>query len=66
MRTDAKIYAMIDDLSRESLADLLNIPVESRHLQTSRKALAMDVRRGYESGQISESDIIDAWEDEEE
>jgi hypothetical protein len=58
---DAKVYAMIQDMSRESLLELIASPIaadcETEYLQSF-------VRQQYETGQIAESDIIAAWDDD--
>jgi hypothetical protein len=63
MKTDAKIYGMISDLSDSSLNHLM-----CRHGLTVADGADMVsiVRDAYEAGTISAEEIIDAWEDEEE
>lgn len=62
MSTDAKVYAMIDDLSRGACLELLGLPVE--FADRSHHGLTMEVRHAYEEGSILSEDIIAAWNDD--
>lgn len=59
---DAKIYAMINDLTRGSLAELLGLPPEEEH---SHYSLAVLAHQGYEAGSIDAEDIMGQWADDE-
>jgi len=59
-RRDAKVYAMIEDMSREALQSL----VEPSLADASHDTLAGRVRQRYERGMLCNTDIIFAWEDD--
>lgn len=60
MSGDSKVYAMIEELSRRSLLELLGSPCET----AKRSYLTSAVRQQYEIGQINGDDIVATWEDD--
>lgn len=59
---DAKIFAMIDDLSRDGLIDAHGD--RGLRVEASTQLLRYLLRRGYEVGNIPASDIAAAWEND--
>jgi hypothetical protein len=61
MKTDAKVYAMINDLSNSALNFLM-----CRHGLTvvDGPDMVAIVRNGYEAGTISGDEIISEWEND--
>ena len=59
---DAKIICMIDDLSRFALFGLLDYPAFTAD---SNDYLRSAVRERLESGNLSDHDIVAAWEGDE-
>lgn len=58
-KIDAKVYAMINDLTRPALIELLNIAADPT--QTA-DYLRSTIRQQYETGQIPEYEIVATWE----
>lgn len=58
--TDAKVYAMIEDLSQQFAANLLAEHGISADADEANRLL----REAYEAGDIAAHDIIFAWEDD--
>lgn len=58
--TDAKVYAMIEDLSRNACMELLGITDHGHSMGT----LHFELRAQYESGEIPSEEIIAAWNDD--
>lgn len=69
MNADAKIYCMIEDLSRGALLELLDNPCEATNsgeftADSSHSYLQSVVRQQYETGEIPAEEIVAAWNDD--
>lgn len=59
---DAKIFAMIDDMSRAALLDALGNP--ETEVWQDTEYLRSAVRQQYETGVLDGADVVMAWEDD--
>jgi hypothetical protein len=59
---DAKVYAMIEDLSPRGLRRLSGEPLQSGLTDSYLRSF---LRQQYETGELSETEIVMEWEDDE-